>query len=102
LAPSCSSSFDPLRHLQWGNVTLHSDHLVIWLWWTKTIQSFNQYMRIQLFPIPSSPLCPIRPFQLQLHYFSGRPADPFLSYCSDGCLIILSQGLAHHSPLFSV
>jgi integrase len=96
LAPSSPSSFNPLRHLRRGNVTLYSDRLVIWLRWTKTLQRFNQSARVQLFPIPSSPLCPLRAFQLLQHFFPVRPTDPLLSYRSSGGLIILSQGDLWH------
>jgi integrase len=59
LAPPSSSSFDPFQHLRRGDITLHSDHLVIWLRWTKTLQCFNQTAHISLFPIPGSLLCPL-------------------------------------------
>jgi hypothetical protein len=92
LAPSSPSSFDPLRNLWRDDVTLYSDRLVIWLRWTKTLQRFNQSARVQLFPIPSSPLCPLRAFQLLQRFFPVHSTDPLLSYRSSGGLIILFQG----------
>jgi hypothetical protein len=62
LAPSSCSPFDPTRHLCRGDVFLHGDHVVIHIWWTKTLQGYNQKVCHSLHSIPSSILWPVRAF----------------------------------------
>jgi hypothetical protein len=49
IAPPSMASFDPMRHLRWGDIVLHSHHLVINLRWTKTLQRYRQQAKIKLF-----------------------------------------------------
>jgi hypothetical protein len=94
LAPSSPSSFDPLSHLRRGDVTLYSATCSLGCGGLKLCSAFISLLASSsfLYAIPSSPLCPIRAFQLLQHFFLVHPTDPLLSYCSSGGLIILSQG----------
>jgi hypothetical protein len=91
LAPSSSSSFDPLRHFRREDVTLSSSSLSIHLRWSKTLQRYNQSALITLYPISNSIICPLRAFSQLQHFFPVRPSDPLLSYRSGGRLIIITQ-----------
>jgi hypothetical protein len=79
LAPSSPSSFDPLQHLHRGDVTLHGSGRLIHLCCSKTLQRYNQSVHIPLFPISSSPLCPIQAFLLLQRLFLVHPMDSLLS-----------------------
>jgi integrase len=91
VAPPSFSTFDPLRHLCRGDVTLHHDHIVIHLRWTKTLQRYRQSARIKLYPVPNSILFPISAFHALQRSYPVRPTDPFLSYRSSGQLFLISQ-----------
>jgi hypothetical protein len=91
IAPHSMATFDPLRHLRRGDIVLHSNFLVINLWWTKTLQRYRQAARITLFPIPNSSLCPINAFHALQRAFPVRATDPFLSYRSDVPLFMVTQ-----------
>jgi hypothetical protein len=81
LAPSSSSSFDPLRHLRRGDVTLSSSSLSIHLRWSKTLQRHNRshifIFHSQLYNLPSSGFLSTSAL---LSCPSFRPS-PFLSVC---------------------
>jgi integrase len=91
VAPPSFATFDPLRHLRRGDITLHPNFLSIHLRWTKTLQRYRQSARVKLYPIPNSPLCPIQAFRALQRSYPVRPTDPFLSYRSSGQLYIISQ-----------
>jgi integrase len=91
LAPSSSSSFDPLCHFRRGDVTLSSSSLSIHLRWSKTLQRYNQSALITLYPIPNSIICPLGAFSQLQRFFPVRPSDPLLSYRFGGRLIIITQ-----------
>jgi integrase len=84
-------SFDPLRHLHWGDVTIHSKFLQINLRWTKTLQKYRQSAIIKLFPIPNSSLCPLQALRTPQRGYPMRHMDPFLSYRSSGRLFLVTQ-----------
>jgi integrase len=91
VAPTSAATFDPRRHLCHGDVILHPTYLSIHLRWTKTLQRYRQSARVKLYPIPNSPLCPIKAFRTLQRSYPVRPNDPFLSYRSSGQLFIISQ-----------
>jgi integrase len=91
VAPPSFSTFDPLRHLRRGDVSLHHDYLTIHLRWTKTFQRYRQSAHIKLYPVPNSILCPIRAFRNLQRSYPVRSTDPFLSYRSSGQLFLISQ-----------
>jgi integrase len=91
LAPPSSASFDALRHLRRGDVTLTHNAVTIFIRWTKTLQRHRQSARITLFSIPGSPVCPVQAFSALQRQYPVRASDPFLSYRISGSLFIFSQ-----------
>lgn len=63
LVPSTKTSFDRKRHLCQGDVFIEDDNLVIWIKWSKTLQSHERVVLIPLAPIPKHPLCPVQAYQ---------------------------------------
>ena len=58
LVPNSVKKFDPTKQLCRKNVVLHSDHLVVFISWSKTIQFGDRKLEIPLVRIRDSPLCP--------------------------------------------
>jgi hypothetical protein len=80
VAPSSKASFDPLRHMRRGDVTVVKDSVIINLSWTKTLQRYRQSARVRLFAIPGSPLCPVAAYLALQRSYPVLPSDPLLSY----------------------
>jgi hypothetical protein len=78
VAPVSRPTFDPLRHLRRGDVSIVGNSIVIHLRWTKTLQKYRQSARIRLFGIPHSPVCPLSAFVALNRSFPVLPTDPFL------------------------
>jgi integrase len=91
VAPPSPSTFDPMRHLRRGDVTLSHGSLSIFIRWSKTLQRHRQTARIVLFSIPGSPACPVEAFKTLQRSYPVRPSDPFLSYRVSGSLFLISQ-----------
>jgi hypothetical protein len=87
VAPTSRSTFDPLRHLRRGDVTVTTQGLCIHLRWTKTLQRHRQSARIHIFSIPGSSLCPVAAFNSLQRSYPVQPTYPFLS----GQLILSTQ-----------
>jgi integrase len=91
VAPTSRSTFDPLRHLRRGDVSITTQGLCIHLRWTKTLQRHRQSARIHILSIPGSSLCPLAAFQSLQRSYPVHPTDPILSYRVLGQLFIISQ-----------
>jgi hypothetical protein len=91
VAPPSAANFDLRRHLPRGDVIIHPCYLTIHLRWTKTLQRYRQSAQVKLYPIPNSPICPVKAFRTLQCSYPVRPTDPFLSYRSSGQLFIISQ-----------
>jgi hypothetical protein len=62
VTPTSMATFDPFRHLRHCDVSVVQGVLIIHLRWTNTLQRHRQSLRIKLFPISGSHLCPVRAF----------------------------------------
>ena len=65
--------FDPARQLTRGHISFRGELAIVKVTWTKTIQYRQKVLEILIFPIPNSPLCPVRVLKLILRK-SGRPS----------------------------
>jgi hypothetical protein len=91
IASTSRATFDPIRHLRRGDVTVSGESIVIHLRWTKTLQRYRQSARIRLFSIPNSLVCPLKAF-LSLHRSHPvLPTDPFLTYRASGQHFLITQ-----------
>jgi hypothetical protein len=91
VAPSSKASFDPLRHMRRGDVTVVKDSVIINLRWTKTLQRYRQSAHVRLFAIPGSPLCPVAAFLALQRSYPVLPSDPLLSYRVSGQLFLITH-----------
>jgi integrase len=91
VAAASRASFDPLRHLRRGDVSIAGNSIIVHLKWTKTLQRYRQSARIQLFSVPNSPACPLTAFMALQRTYPVLPTDPFLSYRVSGQLFIITQ-----------
>jgi hypothetical protein len=76
IASTSRATFDPIRHLRRGDVTVAGDSIIIHLRWTKTLQRYRQSARIRLFSISNSPVCPLKAFLCNVRIQSA-PRTPF-------------------------
>jgi integrase len=91
IASVSRATFDPIRHLRRGDVTVLGDSIVIHLRWTKTLQRYRQSAHIRLFSIPNSPVCPLKVFSALQWSYPVLAMDPFLSYRASGQLFLITQ-----------
>ena len=57
--PTCLAVVDKYKLLLRSDCELSSDHLMVTVRWTKTLQFGGQLLKFPLLPIPNSPLCPV-------------------------------------------
>jgi integrase len=91
VAPPSASTFDHLRHLRRGDVTISHGKVIIHLRWSKTLQRHRQTAKVILVEIPGSPVCPLRAFTALQRAYPVRSQDPFLSYRVSGSLFLITQ-----------
>ncbi len=88
MSPS-QARFDPKKHICRRDIFLAADQVLIYIKWTKTIQSGERYLLVPLAKIPGSPLCPYTAVKSMLEIVPAPPASPaFLVPSSSGLVSI--------------
>ena len=75
LMPDSKTSFCQTKQLTRGQITFEDGVAMISVKWSKTLQFKNKVLKIPLFPIPGSPLCPVTVLKALLAK-PGRSSDP--------------------------
>ena len=75
LVPDSLKSFDAKRQLTRGHITFEKGVGIIKVTWAKNIQFRERVMKIPVFRIPGSPLCPVKTLKALLKV-KGRKSDP--------------------------
>ena len=92
LLPTSQSTFQPLRDLARGDVTISSPGLLVLLKWTKTLQASRDQHLIPLTAVPGSVLCPLQAvIQLNSQYPVPNTAPMFSHMVSDRLVVITHE-----------
>jgi integrase len=85
------NSFDLLRHIARGDVTITPTGLQVHIKWSKTLQSYRQSAIINLPNIQGSPLCPVAAYQALLQNYPVPLSSPLLSYMVGSQLHVITR-----------
>ena len=78
LIPDSKESFDPSKQLARKSVRFDGTLAILTVTWSKTIQYRQRAVKVPLFPIKNSPLCPVTVVKA-LMACRGRPSHPLFS-----------------------
>lgn len=76
LVPNAQHSFNSKRQLTRKQVQIKKDRVLIKIYWSKTIQFHQRSLKLVLWQIPGSVLCPVAAFQQMFSIVKAGPKDP--------------------------
>ncbi|XP_019624427.1 PREDICTED: uncharacterized protein LOC109470089 [Branchiostoma belcheri] len=70
------TQFDPKKHLKRRDILVSPAGLLIYVTWTKTLQSRERVLSVPLLPIPGSPICPVAAYTHMCDLIPTEPDQP--------------------------
>lgn len=83
LVPINKITFNPKKQLSRKSVKIKHNKVQVIITWSKTIQFNRKKLKLNMYKIKHSPLCPVRPFQRMFEQITVGPNQPCFS-CHDG------------------
>ena len=84
MVPNSFGSFDVSRHLARSDIIFSHDMAIIFVKWSKTIQSRDKIACIHIPVVPGSRLCPVTALKYMLANVTGSQNDPLFCICRQG------------------
>jgi hypothetical protein len=91
LVPPSPAKFDKNKHLCRRDIIIGHNQILVYIKWSKTIQTGNRYILIPLVSIPGSPLCPRAAAVNMFCRVKASPEEPAFSVPSGEKLITLTH-----------
>lgn len=97
LVPPSNPKFSVHKHLCRRDIFIGQHNLLVYIKWSKTIQTGGRYLLIPLVAIPGSPFCPRRAYLHMLSLMPGAPEAPvFLVPSKQGPVSLTHSSFTRH------
>ena len=93
IVPHSFKNFYASRHLARGDIIFSHDMAIIFVKWSKTIQSRDNSAHIHIPVLPGSRLCPVTALKHMRAIVPGSQDDPLFSLCRQGHWVPLTDSI---------